>query len=301
MDNALEILGLEPGDSLEKAHKKRNALFLKLHPDKNPPDKEMFKKVYDAYEAIEKNPSLLDVKKQPKTLEKPIRIKITVTLEDFYFKKKQTVSINRKIFCRKCKGSGSEIGEHGKCEHCAGTGKINSEILALLNKSSTCPICKGTGIKPGSICTSCQGAKFEFEIKSISFKLSPYNYHKQAIVIHNVGNQINTNLYGSVVVLLDILSTDSTKIEEDYFVVYDRVLPIQKIIGDNKTIKVFGRDVPYIIAPNSTESYVTDNISASVSQRIRIKFIGITPRFTEETTKLYKQILEIEKNIDHTI
>ena len=112
MDNPLEILGLKPGDSLTKAHKNRNALFVKLHPDKNPLEKIKYQKVYDAYEMLQKNPELLESPKIAYSFaDESIRVQIIVDLEDFYFKKPQTITISRRIFCKNCQGTGSKKGK----------------------------------------------------------------------------------------------------------------------------------------------------------------------------------------------
>ena len=296
MEDPLTILGLKPGDTLKTAHKNRNALFLKLHPDKNPIDKEAYHKVYAAYEALQKNPNLLTtVRVSTSKVEQIIRVKTIVSIEDFYFKKKQTLTINRKVFCRRCHGVGSASGTSNKCPHCNGTGKIDSSVFALLGKDSTCPICKGKGINAADTCPSCGGIRYEQETKVLQFTLDPIHFHKKAIVLPNVGDQFDHQSYGSVVVVLSVLNDSLVNIEENYFVVYDKILPIQKIIGDTKTVKVFGRDVEYKISENSTEAYTRDRISQKNSPEIRVKFLNILPKHTRETIALYKQILEIEK------
>jgi DnaJ-class molecular chaperone len=299
MDDPFKILGLKPGDSLKTALKKRNALYLVLHPDKNPSDKTKFQKVYDAYDKLIKNPKLLDLPIIPTgKIEQITRVRHSVTIRDFYFKKPQTITIKRKIFCRTCGGSGSAIGDKGHCPQCEGTGKIVSSILSLLGKDSTCPICHGTGLKTEVLCKTCEGHRYLQETSSIQFILEPINFHKKIAVLYNVGDQISSNSFGTVAVALKIPHLDSITIEENYFVVYDTVSPVQKIIGDTKTMKVLGREITYQIPENSTEVYFIDVISPDVSQELRIKFIDIPPVLTRETVCLYKKILEIEKNYE---
>jgi hypothetical protein len=96
-------------------------------------------------------------------------------------------------------------------------------------------------------------------------------------------------------VILNIIQDDYVKIEDSYFVIWDHILPVQKIIGDTKTFKLFGREVKYKIEQNSTDAYTIDKISTRLKQEIRIKYINQNPILTRETTKLYKKIMEIEK------
>lgn len=299
MDDPLKILGLKPGDSLKTALKKRNALYLVLHPDKNPSDKSKFQEVYDAYDTILKNPKLLDLPIVSSVkAEQIIRVRHTVSMRDFYFKVPQTITIKRKVFCRTCGGSGSATGETGHCPHCEGTGKIVSSILSLLGKDSTCPMCQGSGFKSGSLCKTCTGHRYLQEISSIQFVLEPINFHQKVAVLHNVGDQISKDSYGTVSVALKVSNNTNVTIEENYFVTYDNVSPVQKIIGDTKTLRVFGREITYQIPENSTEVYINDVISPEVTQELRIKFIDIPPLLTRETVDLYKKILEIEKNYE---
>jgi len=296
MDNPLDILCLKPGDSLETACKNRNRLFLKYHPDKNPANKDLYQKVYDAYELLKKNPELL----YPITfttipsIEKFIRIKANISMSDIYFNRKQIIDIQTKIFCRKCNGSGSNIKE-ATCSYCEGTGKIDSNILSLLGKSSTCSICHGTGINPEKVCSFCNGFKYEIVKKSISFYVTIQDYHKKSIILHNVGDQFKNDTYGSIVIFLEIEKDPFIDIEDNYFVVHDKILPVQKIIGDTKTISIFGRSIPYKIKKNSTDAYTVDKISKNLKQEIRIKYINIPPKLTNKSIELYKEILSIEK------
>jgi len=302
MNDPVKILGLKPGDTLKTAHKNRNALFLKLHPDKSTSDKDKYQAVYDAYEALLKNPGLLTATKVTSgTIEQVIRVKLNVTIEDFYFKKIKEVTVNRKIFCRSCKGTGSASGESGKCPHCSGAGKIESNILSLLGKNSTCPMCHGTGIRSDKICRTCDGIRYLQETQSLQFIIEPINYHKKVAVLHNVGDQLDKFTFGTVAVMLNVLHDDFISIEEGYYVVYDRVFPIQKIIGDTKTIKIFGRDVTYKIKENTMESFTIDHITPGLSQQLRIKFVDIIPKLTRETVALYSKILEIEKNYEEDV
>jgi DnaJ-class molecular chaperone len=293
MEDPLEILGLKPGDTLETARKRRNALYLKIHPDKNPNDKEKFNQVYNAYEELVSNPNLLKVKKAA-TVDNMLRVMHSVMIEDFYFKKPQKISFKRKVFCKKCKGSGSLLGSNNKCPHCGGAGKIEGTVFSLLGKDPTCPICKGIGVPLENVCTACSGLRYELGIQTVQFTLEPYNYHKKGIILQGVGDQTDDGTFGPVLVVLKILQDSNITLEENYFVVHDKVFPIQKIIGGTKTVKVFGRDVNYRIEERAIDAYTVDKISPTVSQEIRIKFIDKHPLLTRETVALYKKILELE-------
>lgn len=292
MNDPIKILGLRPGDTLTTAKKNRNKLFLKIHPDKDQSEKEKYQQVYDAYDYLENHPEMLDTPTEDSI--DFIRLKVDITIEDIYLQKIKTITYNRKIFCKKCAGTGSDKGSAGQCSHCEGKGKIDSEILILMGKDSTCPVCKGSGIEKGSTCDRCYGSKYENEIKTLKFIARLSDYHNKLIILNNAGHQTSNSSYGKILIRLNVIS-DQVTIEEDYFVVYDKVLPVQKIIGDIKTINIFDRDITYKIEKNSTEAYTKDRITSTLTQTLRIKFITIEPKFSDETISLYKEILRIEK------
>lgn len=300
MEDPLKILGISPGDSLDLAKKRRNALFVKLHPDKNKKDKENYQKVYDAYDLLVKNPNLLDpplIKNILQLNKYDIKAQISITLEDIYFRRMINATIKRFIFCKKCNGTKTKGGIKDYCVQCNGKGEINSKVLELLNKSPICPKCNGLGFPRDKICDKCNGTGVEAEIIPISFDVNFKDYYNKSKTIPNAGNQISFNKFGDLIIHFKIEHDTRVKIEDEYFVIYDKILPIQKIIGDEKIIEIFGRTVSYKIEKNSQDAYTLDRISDSLTQEIRIKFIDIPAKFTDETIILYKKILNIEKGL----
>lgn len=300
MDNPIKILKLEPGDDLAKAHKNRNALFKKLHPDKNPSDKESYQKVYDAYESLKKNPHILknnnrDIRDNGYI----IRIKQVLSIEDIYFKRYFTVSYCRKIFCSRCKGTGTFTGSMDLCPCCKGKGYINNDIYHMLEKKNVCPVCKGIKVNTNNLCPTCRGLRYAIETRTIRFSITIDDYHNRKKIIYGKGHQYDRDTYGRVLILLIIKNNNQVSIEDKYFVINDDILPVQSIIGDNKTVEIFGQKVEYKIKRNSKESYATDKINPKLIRYIRIIHNDIKPSLTPETKRLYKKILEIEKrNLD---
>lgn len=298
MNDPLKILNLSPGDTLNTAKKKRNALFIKLHPDKNKNDIEKYQEVYDAYDLLEKNPHLLNpplIKDSILLSTHDIKAKISITIEDIYLKRTINAAVERHILCKKCGGTRAIGGVKDYCPQCNGKGEITSRVFELLNKSSICPKCNGKGIPSDKICNKCNGTGIESEILPISFQIDFKDYYKKRKIIYNIGNQISHEKYGDLILHLKIDPDIRVKIEDEYFVIYDKVLPIQKIIGDEKTVEIFGRKVAYKIEKNSQDAYTLDQISENLTQKIRIKYIDIPSILTEETKYLYKKILDIEK------
>ncbi|MBD3261249.1 MAG: DnaJ domain-containing protein [Candidatus Altiarchaeales archaeon] len=294
--DALSILGLRPGDSLEDAKARHRTLCKRYHPDKNPGNDQTagFIAMQEAYEAILKDPSLLkkpvDVDNLPSYLDTPVEIR----LEDIYFARKKTVKIERNAPCTSCLGTGSELGPEGLCATCKGTGRIESNVLDLMGRSSVCPICSGLGYT-GKPCQSCIGTKRTNEVVECTFLVNLRSYYKRTVVLKGKGNIQTDGSCGDLILSLKIAKHPRFHIEGNNFCTNVPVLPVQRILGDRSRISVFGRILTYHILPNTTETYIIDEIRPSLQRGIKLSFVEIAPLLTDETKKMYKKILEIEK------
>lgn len=301
MQDPLEILGIQKGSSLQDAKASYKKLCVKYHPDKNPGDiscSEKFKEIVEAYKTIEQDPSILNLEDIDEGYGGDLlylRASIDVSLKDFYFCAEKMVRVKRRVYCRKCSGTGSDLGINDTCSHCGGTGKIKSNVLDLLNMKDTCPICKGSGHTSGKKCSCCKGSKYIYEVITIPVRVNIYYYYKKVIKVKNQGHQISQGRYSDVYVTLNILGDLKVKIEDNYFCMTIGILPIQRIIGDTSFIDIFGRTLKYTIQPGSYDTYITDNITKKFSRTVRLKFIEKEIKPTSETLPLYKKILEIEK------
>jgi DnaJ-class molecular chaperone len=289
----LEILGLTPGSTIENATNRWRQLVRQYHPDHNPNESQKFLEVQEAYSAIKANPTLLDGI-QSSTVN-VLRVSTQVTIKDFYLAKELPIRISRQIFCKHCSGTGSETKENGLCDHCGGSGQIKSNVLKMLNRSATCPVCSGVGVPKENMCTCCAGSKYETDNSLRKVRLTLKDYHKKTIALRNAGHQTSRDTFGNVFVFLDIVPDDRVLIEDLYFRIAYKVLPVQKIIGDVAVLSIFGRELLFKIEKNSTETMIEDRVLPGVVQRIRIMFEETPPVLTDETIKMYKEILSIEK------
>lgn len=296
----LEILGLAPGDTIEKAKENRNKLYLKHHPDKRGPNK-IFNKISEAYNYLVENPDYLNPRSNSSikhNINNPnlsyIITDIDVSMEDFYFNRKKSVSYSRLIFCKNCLGTGSSDLKSGVCICCGGKGYVNDGILNLLQKDSKCNFCGGTGIKPGNTCKTCRGNKYTVENKKVYFNVDIDNYHRKVVDIKNVGNQISKEKYSRLIVRLNVLEDNNIFIEDDYFFTYSRVHPVQKIIGDESHVMIFGRKLKYKIFRNYSDAFIEDHINSEIVRKVRVKFIDKEPVLDSKTIPLYRKILSEE-------
>lgn len=290
----LETLGLSPGCSVEDAKTRWRQLVQQHHPDHtSTDDTQKFQEIQTAYEAIKADPSILDGKKA--STMSFLRVDVDVSIEDIYFAREIPVKITRQVYCDHCAGTGAEAREAGICTLCNGTGQITSNVLKLMGRGSECPTCFGAGVPLINRCTVCGGSKYVVDRSTRKIRFSINDYHKKVITLKDAGHQISRNTYSNVYVKLSVDHSGPACIEDDYFRVNYKILPIQRIIGDHAEMGMFSRTLRFKIEQNATETIVVDRVSPGVTQRVRVMFIETPATLTDETVELYEKILAIEK------
>lgn len=294
--DALSILGLRPGDTLEDAKARHRTLCKRYHPDKNPGADQTagFLVMQEAYETILKNPDLLEKPLDVDTLPSYLDAPVEISLEDIYFARMKTVKLQRHTRCSSCLGTGSELGPEGLCATCNGAGHIKSSVLDLMKRGSTCPVCSGLGYL-GKPCQSCMGTKRTYETVESRFKVNLRSYYRRTVALEGKGNIQTDGSCGDLILSLKVTEHPRFHIEGKHFCTNVPVLPVQRILGDRAKVSVFGRLLTYHILPNTTETYIIDEIRPSLQRSIKLSFVEIAPLLTAETKEMYNKILEIEK------
>jgi DnaJ-class molecular chaperone len=295
MPDPIKVLGLIPGCSMEEAQHAYHELSVQYHPDKNPDTEEKYREISEAWSTLKANPSLLD-DYQDDDGELPGHIIVTVPIEiqDVYLSREIPIRIDRKVFCRVCRGTGSKYGLKGVCKHCGGLGKMDSPILDMLQQSHQCPFCKGTGVKKGEECSSCLGAKIVREVKNLKLKLDIQIFNRGVIRIQCGGNQSKTGLKGDLIIKLDCKNHDTVRVDSDSFIVNVPTTPAERMGGGNRKLSLFGREIAYKAEPGALNAFAEDVLPHGV-RRVRIEFKERIPALTPATELLYRQIIDLEK------
>jgi molecular chaperone DnaJ len=102
-----------------------------------------------------------------------LRHRVVVTLEEVARGLNTSVTVERRVNCPRCAGSGAEPGhEPQTCPACQGKGQV-SQSKGLLQALSPCPECQGAGTIITSPCSACQGAGVIKEKKRIQVRIPP--------------------------------------------------------------------------------------------------------------------------------
>ena len=87
-----------------------------------------------------------------------LRYNLSVTLEDAYKGKHETIKVNSTIACDPCHGTGAASGSQPtRCPTCSGMGKVRAQ-QGFFTIERTCPTCNGRGETITNPCRSCGGS-----------------------------------------------------------------------------------------------------------------------------------------------
>lgn len=232
-ENYYETLGVGE-DATEKQIKKAfRKLSLKYHPDKNKNSEEAKKKfneVNTAYEILSDpdKRSIYDLEGDEglKNMNKPVspfdsffggggggrrkgpdyQTEFQVDLDVLYNGGEMEMSINRKVLCKKCKGSGAKDGEVVVCKACKGKGVVlKMQQLGPgfnVQMQQHCDKCGGKGKSAKNVCPSCRGKKQEMEQKKLEIVIEKGMATGQRIVFERASEQTPGISPGDVVLIL---------------------------------------------------------------------------------------------------
>jgi molecular chaperone DnaJ len=100
-----------------------------------------------------------------------LRYNLSVTLEEAYSGKQETISVNASINCESCSGTGAQGGtEPQSCPTCSGIGKVRAQ-QGFFTVERTCPTCNGRGSIITNPCKTCSGSGRQHRERSLSVNI----------------------------------------------------------------------------------------------------------------------------------
>lgn len=89
-----------------------------------------------------------------------IEMDIAIDFKEMAFGTTRTVNLHKLEECETCKGSGSKSGKTKKCATCGGSGVervARRTPLGMMQSTTTCGMCHGSGSVPEDVCRTCSG------------------------------------------------------------------------------------------------------------------------------------------------
>jgi molecular chaperone DnaJ len=100
-----------------------------------------------------------------------LRYNLSVSLEEAYLGKQETITVNASVNCDSCSGTGAESGtEPSTCPTCSGMGKVRAQ-QGFFTVERTCPTCNGRGNIITNPCNACSGSGRQQRERSLSVNI----------------------------------------------------------------------------------------------------------------------------------
>jgi molecular chaperone DnaJ len=93
---------------------------------------------------------------------------IELSMEEAFSGVTKTITFNREVTCKTCKGSGAEASE--VCPVCKGTGSVKTS-KGFFSMSQPCNACGGKGKKITKVCSACRGTGKTFHTETLKVKI----------------------------------------------------------------------------------------------------------------------------------
>ena len=314
-----DVLGVSKNATNEEIKSKYKKLAMEYHPDRNPNGEEKFKEIARAYDLLNNpdkrrnfdsfgfdgppnfsNPFETMFKRQSQTLKNMV-----VSLEELYNEKTINISIQLKILCMTCLGSGGKYKESIMiCPMCNGKGsKLNINMIGpgiLTSMEEPCRYCNMTGkyIKKGEECLVCNSNKYTKIKKNIEVPLKNTYKHGENIIFRNQGNiNLNTKDKDDLVINIQIKEHKIYKVINDDLYTKYKIQLIDALCGFQFLLKFLDDsyiniEVTDIIKPNTKK--VIKNLGINSSGNLIVEFDIIFPsNKLSSTKKLYiRKLLE---------
>ena len=214
------VLGVAKTATPDDIKKAFRALAMRYHPDRNPDDIDAdrrFREAVEAYETLSdpekrqrydrlgplyrpdgKPPSPEDLKaavsealsglflkRRPDDPGEDLRYTLSVTLEEVAGGGERMVTLERRIGCKRCEGTGAEPDGRKTCDGCDGSGEAPGRRLFR----STCPRCDGLGFITTIRCKRCDGAGRHDDKENLKLRIPRGVATGQKLRIRGRGNE----------------------------------------------------------------------------------------------------------------
>ena len=265
-----KLLGVSPTASKEDIKKAFREKAKKYHPDLNPKNQELFKKIIEAYETLtddnkrreydlkrksnfvknrieEELKDFLNIKNNKKLKGKDIKRTIFITLKEGFEGSYKKISYTKKKICPNCDGRGTTANSFlQKCSSCKGSGSIKKWLINI-----PCIKCKGKGYLIINPCEYCGGEGLIRTEVEKSFYIPPGIQENHVIKLEEDGNEVYKGIPGDLLIKIKFNKSKDIKIK-DKDIYRELKLPKEKAkAGEYIFIKNFKNETISIKLPEN--------------------------------------------------
>ena len=339
-----EILGVSRSASESELKKTYRQLALKYHPDKNPGDQqaeEKFKEAAEAYEVL-KDPEKRQIYDQygheglkgqgfsgfsgfddifsnfgdifgdifgmgggRRSTGADLRLDLSLKFEEAAFGVKKDVSVNKRVSCDTCLGTGCSPGTRPQvCSACRGTGNI-IQAQGFFSIKTPCPHCQGMGQNIKDPCRDCRGEGRVVRGKKIAVTIPPGVDHGSRLRLRGEGETgPNGEPPGDLYVFCHVEAHDFFH-REGYDIICIMVLTIsQAVLGAEVEVSLLEEGkLQTVSIPGGTQSGDTYRIRGAGIPHLQgrnrgdqiLQFrVEIPKKLSSQERALFKELAEID-------
>ena len=274
-----KLLGVSPNASKEEIKKAFREKAKKYHPDLNPKNQELFKRIIEAYETLtnDNKRKEYDLKLKSKSVKsrideelkdifnlkgkikgKDIKRTIFITLKEGFEGSYKKISYTKRKICPNCNGTRTtENSFLRKCSSCKGTGKIKKWLLNI-----SCLKCKGKGYIIINPCEYCGGeGLIKTEVEK-SFYIPPGIQENHILKLDEEGNEIYKGVPGDLLIKVKFNRSKDIKIKG------------KDIYRELKLPKEKAKAGEYILIKNFKNETITIQLPENIKEETVLKIRG---------------------------
>lgn len=187
-----------------------------------------------------------------------LRLRIAISFEEAVFGCKKDVPVSRTEQCPDCHGSGSQPGTTPEvCSQCKGSGSVRTQqrtAFGVIQSTSTCPMCGGTGKIITSPCSRCRGNGSVHNQKTLNVTIPAGIDDGQTISLRGQGNAgLNGGPAGDLLITVAVRPSNIFTREGENIYISTEVGFVQATLGAEITVPTLDGDVSLDI-PEGTQS-----------------------------------------------
>ena len=202
----------------------------------------------------------------------PMKIKLSVTVEEAYNKSTKRVRYKRFKPCSTCEGKG--YGENGKMETCPVCGGTGNEVRTSTNgwmtrqEISPCHNCHGSGQILSNPCQKCNGSGRVVDMEELTLDIPDGVNNETYMVVEGKGHcaERNPSVYGDLLVFFEINDNGKYEIVENGGMVVKTKVPILDCITGCET---------EVTLPNNEKIKVKISMGSQTGNFIEVKGKGM--------------------------
>lgn len=233
-----------------------------------------------------------------------LRYDLTISFEEAAFGVEKEITIQKRVPCETCKGTGAAAGSTpSTCTHCGGHGQVRFQ-QGFFAVTKTCNTCSGTGTVITNPCSGCSGSGLKRGESKVLVKVPAGIDHGQKLKLRGEGEQgIGGGPNGDLYVLISVTEHPIFRREEQDVICDVAISYSSAVLGEEITVPSLDGDTSVKVPPGtpSGKAFRIKNRGVQIlgtnrrgDQIVRVH-INVPKKVSEKSRELLEKLKELEK------